>query len=207
MSVQVEALSHCHLPWAGVAPLAVTTMPSTLLSVDPPLTESAVSEKLAATRLETVLPAGSLLSSETAARVAEPLKTGASFTAVTDVPRVVALDHWPVMASAVEMLVAAEKVTPVSEARTEREPGVPLKSRTLGRKRSLAVVGSRIAALLDGADPPLAMDVQVLPLSVEYSQTPSEEELAALPTMAMPPKAVAVVAPPVMPLLLSVISL
>ena len=93
MSVQVEEFSHCHLPWAALAPLAVITMPIKLLAVDPPLTVSAASEKLAATKVETLLPDGPLLSSETEARVAEPLPTGASLTAVMEVPRVVAMDH------------------------------------------------------------------------------------------------------------------
>ena len=129
-----------------------------------------------------------------------PLISGASLTAVTEVARVVAMDHWPVMASAAEMSVAAEKSTAVSEARTAREPGVPLKSRTFGKKRSLAVVGRRMAAALEGAEPPLPMGNQLVPESVEYCQTPSVAALAALPTMAMPPKAVAVEAPPVMAL-------
>jgi hypothetical protein len=44
------------------------------------------------------------------------------------------------------------------------------------------------------------MVLQVLPLSVEYCQTPCVEELALLPVMAMPPKAVEVSAPPAMAL-------
>ena len=125
------------------------------------------------------------------------VSTGASLTGVTEASRVVTMDHWPVMASSAETSVAVEKVTGVSETRMESEPGVPLKSRTLGRKRSLAVVGSRMAASLEGAVPPLAMVDQVVPISVEYCQTPWLVALAALPTMAMPPKAVAVEAPSV----------
>ena len=52
-----------------------------------------------------------------------------------------------------------------------------------------------MAASLEGAVPPLAMVDQVVPISVEYCQTPWLVALAALPTMAMPPKAVAVEAP------------
>ena len=167
------------------------------MAAEPLETVSLLSLKLLAKRVEMLLPAGAPVSSRTAARVEEPLTTGASLTAVTEVARVVAMDHWPVMASAAEMSVAAEKATAASETRMERAPGVPLKSRALGRKRSLAVVGRTMAAALEGADPPLATVDQVDPLSVEYCQTPWVAALAALPTMAMPPKAVAVAAPPV----------
>ena len=81
--VQVEPLSHCHSPCPAVAALAITTTPARMLPVEPPLTTSKGSEKLAANRVATVLPEGLELSSGTAARVADPLATGASFTAVT----------------------------------------------------------------------------------------------------------------------------
>ena len=113
-------------------------------------------------------------------------------------------DHWPVVVLAALMSVEVEKATTASETLIERAPGVPLKSRTLGRKRSLAVVGRRMAVAVVGAAPraaePSPMEAQVEPLSVEYCQTPCVVESEALATMAMPPKVVEVSAAPVMAL-------
>ena len=81
--IQVEPLSHCHSPCSAVAALAVTTTPPRMLPVEPPFTTSKGSEKLAANRVATVLPEGLELSSGTAARVADPLATGASLLALT----------------------------------------------------------------------------------------------------------------------------
>jgi len=128
--------------------------------------------------------------------VATVASVGASLTGVTEVERVMALDHCPVVPSVALMSDEAEYATAASETRMERDPGVPLKSRTLGMKRSLAVVGSRMAALLEGAAPrltlPSAMVLQVLPLSVEYCQMPCVVELELLPVMAMPLRGVVV---------------
>ena len=53
-------------------------IPVKVLADDPPETVSVESEKLLEKRLETVEPAGEVLSSSIAASVAEPLATGAS---------------------------------------------------------------------------------------------------------------------------------
>ena len=83
----MEPLSHCHVPWLEVAALPVITRPRRALAVEPPLTVSELSEKRAEKRVVTVAPTGSVVSSLTAERVAEPVAMGASFTAVNDVPR------------------------------------------------------------------------------------------------------------------------
>jgi hypothetical protein len=62
--------------------LAVTTTPARLLAEEVP-EESVLSEKLAEKRVATVLPAGLVVSSRTAASDAAPVATGASFTGVT----------------------------------------------------------------------------------------------------------------------------
>ena len=85
--LQVPALYHCQVPWAEVAALPVSRTPRRLLAAEPPLTASVTSEKRAKKRLVTLSPAGAVLSSLTAKRNGEPAATGASFTAVIDVPR------------------------------------------------------------------------------------------------------------------------
>src|SRR5262245_39505892 len=58
-------------------------MPAKVFADDPPRTWSAASEKLPANKTFTVAPGGSAVSSFIAGRVAVPVATGASFTAVT----------------------------------------------------------------------------------------------------------------------------
>jgi len=84
MSFQVEdpVACHCHLPWADVAALAVMATP-------PMEPESMLSSKLPEKRLATVSPAGLVVSSATAGRVAAPDARGASFLA-----RTVTLRDW-----------------------------------------------------------------------------------------------------------------
>ena len=64
--------------------MAVMATPARVLATDPPVlaTESVASEKLAEKRLAMVSPPGAVVSSRTAARVADPEAIGASFTAV-----------------------------------------------------------------------------------------------------------------------------
>ena len=63
------------------------TTPRRELAEEPPETVSVESEKLPEKRVETVEPAGLAVSSLTAVRVAEPEATGASWTALMEVPR------------------------------------------------------------------------------------------------------------------------
>src|SRR5262245_59915353 len=58
-------------------------MPAKEFADDPPGTWSAASEKLPVNKTLTVAPGGDVASSLIAARVAVPVATGASFTAVT----------------------------------------------------------------------------------------------------------------------------
>ena len=71
-SVQVVPFSHCQVPSEDGAALAVMTTPWRELAAEPPLTVSVTSEKRAKKRLLTVSPAGAVVSSLTAERVAEP---------------------------------------------------------------------------------------------------------------------------------------
>ena len=87
------------------------------------------------------------------------------------------------------LLLLATKPVP-SEVRTVRLPGVPFQL-ALGWKCSL-VPAANTRALLSETE--VAMLYQVLPLSVEYCQTPWPA-VAALPVMAIPASAVAVEPP------------
>jgi uncharacterized membrane protein YhaH (DUF805 family) len=78
----VPLACHCHLPCAAVAALAVMTTPAKVLALLPLVTASAVSLKRLENKAEIKAPAGLVVSSATAANVAEPEATGASFTAV-----------------------------------------------------------------------------------------------------------------------------
>ena len=57
-------------------------IPARVWAVDPPVTESVASLKLPLKREETVAPDGFVVSSLTALRLAEPVATGASLTAL-----------------------------------------------------------------------------------------------------------------------------
>ena len=119
--------------------------------------------------------------------------TGASFTAVTEVPSAtVPLDQCCVPPTRPERSLLADALTAASDRRAVRLFGVPLKFNA-GAKRSLSVVDSSTAV---ESDTDVATAVQLLPLSVEYSHVPCAA-VAALPTMAMPPKLLTVLRPPV----------
>ena len=80
---------HCQTPSVEEsAALAVMTTPARESAEEPPVTASVASEKLEAKREETVSPLGSEESSSTAVSEAEPeVATGASLTALMEVPR------------------------------------------------------------------------------------------------------------------------
>ena len=79
----VPFAEYCQAPSAAVAALPTTATPARVLALDPPGTWSAASPKLAANSAAAVAPSGLLVSSGTAGRVAAPVATGASLTAVT----------------------------------------------------------------------------------------------------------------------------
>src|SRR5262245_28204349 len=85
MVVHVVPLKYCQVPCAAVAVLPMMATPYRVLADEPPLAVwlSAASEKLALNSVLTVAPGGLVASSRTAARLAEPLATGASLTALT----------------------------------------------------------------------------------------------------------------------------
>ena len=93
ISVHVEALSHCQMPCAEVAALAVRTTPRREFAEEPPETVSVESEKFVEKREEMEAPVGAVLSSLTGARVVEPVTRGASLTAVMDVEIVAVLSE------------------------------------------------------------------------------------------------------------------
>ena len=82
MSVHVEAFSHCHLPCAEVAALAVIATPVSVLAELPPVIASVESLKLFTKSAETKAPVGAAVSSLTAAKLADPVAIGASLMAV-----------------------------------------------------------------------------------------------------------------------------
>ena len=131
-----------------------------------------------------------------------PPSTGASLRGAMVVFSVRATDHWLVWRPTVALMSLVTAVTVASESRTVKPPGVPLKSAT-GTKRICAPVGSKTAAASEAL---VGTSSQVVPLS-EYSQVPCVPATAVLPTIAMPPKALAALPPPVIPLRLSVASL
>ena len=126
MLVQLPALFHCQLPWAAVAALAVMTTPRRVLADEPPETVSVVSEKRAEKRLVTVSPAGLVVSSMTAVRVAEPEATGASLTAVMEIETASVMEENAV-------------VPPLTETLTF-DPAVPLEPSQARNVRASAVV-------------------------------------------------------------------
>ena len=153
---------------------------------------SVASLKLPPNSVLIVEAVGLATSSRSAVSVALPLATGASLTAVTEVPSTtVPSDQCCVPPTRPERSLLAEALTLASDRRVVRLPGVPLKFNA-GLKRSLASVGSSTAA---ESDTVVETAVQVLPALVEYSHVPCAA-VAALPTMAMPPKLVTVLVPP-----------
>ena len=144
-------------------------MPARLLALEPPVTVSVVSLKLALNRLLTVLAVGVAASSISAARVALPVATGASFTAVTLWESVTV----PVLNAVVPPLVLTSTVAAVVTVAVESMSSAvivgtgPLKfdAATKRRLSALFKVNEVEAALIvDSA-------VQVLPSDV-YCQVP-----------------------------------
>ena len=154
---------------------------------------SVVSLKLLPNSVLIVEAVGLAASSRSAASVALPLATGASFTAVAEIlSTTVPEDQCCVPPTRPERSLLADALTLASDRRAVRLPGVPLKF-AAGLKRSVAVVGNSTAA---ESDTEVATAVQVLPLSVEYCHVPCAA-VAAFPTTAMPPKLPTVLVPPV----------
>jgi hypothetical protein len=88
MDVQlIPSVDHCQLPCAANAVFVIMAIPARVLALDPPVTVSVVSERLAEKSELTDAPDG-LLSSLAAARDAEPEATGASLTAETEMLKV-----------------------------------------------------------------------------------------------------------------------
>ena len=80
-----DALKNSQVPWDAVAALPTIATPASVFALDPPVTASVLSLKLLVNKELTVAPEIEPLreSSVTAANVALPVATGASFTGVT----------------------------------------------------------------------------------------------------------------------------
>src|SRR3954463_2687342 len=145
-------------------------MPAKVFALEPPLTVSVESLKLPLNRLDTVAPLGLAVSSFTAASVAVPLATGASFTAlIVSDSATVALEICVVPPVApvrliVEPLVIAR---PLSIRFALNAVAGPLKF-AAGTKRSKSVELSVIAVVVVA----LPRLVQLVPPLVEYAQLP-----------------------------------
>ncbi len=135
-SVQVTPLSHCHVPWAGVAALASIATPARVLADEPPVTWSVASLKALVNRALTVAPRGLVSSSLTlASETLAAVRVGASLTAVMETAiSSVALEN--AVAPPVVAVLTVVPFTPEvwSQARiVSPEAIVPLKS-AFGRK-------------------------------------------------------------------------
>ena len=186
--------------------MPVRAAPSKLWAVEPPeptVTVSALSPKLVPSKLAKLAPAGLLASSLTANKVALPLATGASLTAVMLVAKLtVALAYAVVVPWLLTLMLLAftRPVALLSTRRAVSAPGVPLKL-AAGKKRN-CVAEARYSAVLS---PKAVVDTstQVVPLA-ECCHLPWLA-VAALPVRATP-KRVWPVEPPVPVVTMSVLS-
>ena len=123
-------------------------IPANVLAEDPPATASVESLKLPVKRLVTVAPEGFVLSSLIATRVADPVATGASLTAVTLwLSTTVAAEYWVVPPMVVMFVPVAKFTAPelLSISKAVIVGAGPLKFAT-GRNRRLWPVGTIVAA-------------------------------------------------------------
>ena len=129
------SVEYCHAPWvAALAALPTIATPPSGVPFEPLATVSVASEYwLPVMSVLTKAPGGLVLSSLMAAKVAEPVATGASLTGVTVVPRVTWLAKFeygvvPPVAAPPERFGPAPLVTAPEELsikRTDNWPGVP----------------------------------------------------------------------------------
>ena len=146
-------------------------IPAKVLAEDPPETVSVLSLKLPLNKLLTVAPEGLAVSSFTATNVALPEATGASLTAVIDVPKDTVAAEIAVVPPFEETFTpVAPDVTVVLESinLTVNDGAVPFQL-AAGKKRNLSLAPTpSVKALLSDTVP---IVVQVLP-SVVYCQFP-----------------------------------
>ena len=158
---------YCHAPWPMVAALSTIATPASVLADDPPVTKSIESLKLPAKSVLTGDPAAEFpMSSLTAASVALPLATGASFTAFTVRLTVSVAVENEVVPPVLEMLAVPPLLPPLieSQARTVRAVArVPLRLEAGCRYRRVSESAANNRAVVALA----VNEVHVTPLSVE----------------------------------------
>ena len=157
---------YCHSPWPLVAVLSTIATPASVFALEPPLTESVASLKLLENSVLTVAPGAEVpTSSATAANVALPEATGASFTALI-VRLTVSANVENEVVPPVLVVLAVPPLLPaiVSHARTVR---------ALVRTPFKLESGCRYNRLFESAESRSAVagaavnELHVVPLSVE----------------------------------------